>query len=197
MTFHTFDQHQPGQQHRVTQLFSSIRAHTSKDTSTLPRGCSAIPLILDIFEGISTHACCETTLVLAAPQTEPLHNRYLVSQPQYQHPQTPCSCLWLKTKGISPLCRKKWAEKQRPVLVYYSQLNNLPHSKRKTLCRHHSPMFILPNVSQICWHTSRKCDSTSVFSRYFVQTGEQRGEGHTPLPQGSTGQFRDCIADAE
>lgn len=49
-------------------------------------------LILDTFEGISTHAYCETT-----PQTEPLHKRYLVPQPKHQYPQTPCSCLCLTT----------------------------------------------------------------------------------------------------
>lgn len=75
-------------------------------------------LILNIFDGISTHACCETSLVLAAPQTEPLHERYWVPQPQHQYPQTPCSCL--TTKHINPLCRKKWAEKQKSVLGYYS-----------------------------------------------------------------------------
>lgn len=85
-------------------------------------------LILDTFEGISTHPCCETT-----PQTEPLHKRYLIPQPQHQYPQTPCSCLCLTTTGISPRCRRRWAEKQKPVLVYYSQLNNLPFSKKKTL----------------------------------------------------------------
>lgn len=120
--------------------------------------------ILHISEGISTHACWETTLVLAAPQTEPLHNTYLVPQPQYQYPQTPCSCLCLTTEVISSLSRRKWAEKQRPVLVYYSQLNNLPFSKRKTLCRYHSPVFHPPKRhSDLLAHFKKMWQHITVF----------------------------------
>lgn len=46
--------------------------------------------------------------------------------------------------------------------------NHLPH-------RPPPPVFILPNITQICWPISSTFDSTSVFSRNFVQTGEQRG----------------------
>lgn len=139
--------------------------------------------ILDIFEGISTDACCETTLVLAAPQTEPLHRRYLVLQPQYQHPQTPCSCLCLTTKWISPLCRRKWAEKQRPVLVYYPQLKKLPFSKRKILSlqtplsRIHPPKGHSDLLAHFKKMTAHQC-----FLGILHKLGNR---GHTPLPWGS------------
>lgn len=142
--------------------------------------------ILDIFEGISTDACCETTLVLAAPQTEPLHRRYLVLQPQYQHPQTPCSCLCLTTKWISPLCRRKWAEKQRPVLVYYPQLKKLPFSKRKILSlqtplsRIHPPKGHSDLLAHFKKMTAHQC-----FLGILHKLGNRGAEGHTPLPWGS------------
>lgn len=82
--------------------------------------------------------------------------------------------------------------------MYYSQVTCLSVKGELCLCRHHSSAFILPNVTKMCWHISRRCDSTSVFSRYFVQTREQRGQKDTLLfPEGPTGQFRDHIADAE
>lgn len=100
-----------------------------KDTSTLPRGCSATPDPWHFWRDLKTCMLWDNFSFSSTP------NRSVAPQTQYQHPQTPCSCLWLTTKGISPLCRGKWVEKQRPVLVYYSQLNNLPLSKRKTLCK--------------------------------------------------------------
>lgn len=106
----------------VTQLFSSVRPHTLKDTSTFPRGCSAIPNPWHFWRDLNT-SCWETTLVSAAPQPEPLHNRCLTIP-------IPTDPLFLPLpKVISPLSRRKWTEEQKPELVHYSQLHNLPLSK--------------------------------------------------------------------
>lgn len=128
MTFYTSDLHQPGQQPAWLKC-SAVQSHMAKDTSTLLRGCSAIPdpwhfwrdlnrcMLWDNFSFSSTPNRTPPSKVFSTTATVP----------------TPCSCLCLTTKWISPLCRRKRAEKQRPVLVYYPQLKKLPFSKRKTL----------------------------------------------------------------
>lgn len=91
------------------------------------------------------------------------------------------------------------------MLTYYPQLNNLPFCNRslprKTLCmqtttllshvrppKHHSDL--LANFKQI-WQR------ISIFQVFCAEWWTERKKDALLFPKGPTGQFRDCVADAE
>lgn len=157
---------------------------TPRRTHLLSSKAAQQSLILDISEGISTHACCETALVLAAPQTEPpikgLSTTATTPVPTDSQ-FLPLPNHYADQSSLQEEMSRE-AEASADVLFPVKQ-PAFQWNENFCLCRHHSPVFILPNVTQISWHISRRCDSTSVFLGILCGLGNRSRRTYSSSPR--------------